>query len=130
MTSVVPQMQQVFRRQQNGVFRRVWWAQDGTPPHRTPAVKDRLTELFGERVVANLEWLQLLLTWNGLQGPQTLLPVNISVRLPQRQGFFHSTSYPPCLKTTNHRHCEPLEPGPSDDPKSCPRHDSTLSNLH
>ena len=48
-----------YRRQGNGRFRRVWWAQDGAPCHRNRATTDRLTELFGERVIAlnrPVEW--------------------------------------------------------------------------
>ena len=48
-----------FRRQLNGQFRHLWWAQDGAPPHRRRNVSDRLRELFGERVVAlnhEVEW--------------------------------------------------------------------------
>ena len=47
------------RRQGNGRFRRVWWAQDGAPCHRNRATTDRLIELFGERVIAlnrPVEW--------------------------------------------------------------------------
>ena len=33
-------------------FRRVWWAQDGAPCHRRREVTARLTELFGDRVIA------------------------------------------------------------------------------
>ena len=43
---VVPEMQQVFPRQQNGVFHLAWWAQDGAPAHRLLAVRHRLAELF------------------------------------------------------------------------------------
>ena len=40
-------------------LQRVWWIQDGAPPHRRRIVTDRLQELFGERVVAlhhAIEW--------------------------------------------------------------------------
>ncbi len=49
---VVPEMEHIFPRQRRGVFRRVWWAQDGAPPHRLLAVRERLRELFGNRVIA------------------------------------------------------------------------------
>ena len=48
-----------FRRQQNGRFRHLWWAQDGAPPHRSRVVMARLQELFGDRIVAlnqPVEW--------------------------------------------------------------------------
>ncbi|XP_072166862.1 uncharacterized protein [Diadema setosum] len=48
-----------YRRQGNGRFRRVWWAQDGAPCHRNRATTERMTELFGERVIAlnrPVEW--------------------------------------------------------------------------
>ena len=36
-----------------GLFRGLWWAQDGAPAHRLVAVRDRLNEVFGEnRVIA------------------------------------------------------------------------------
>ena len=57
--SVVPAMEQIFPRQRRGAFRRVWWAQDGAPPHRLVAVRQRLAELFGNRVIAvynEVEW--------------------------------------------------------------------------
>ena len=46
-------------RRRNGRFQRLWWAQDGAPCHRTREVTDRLTELFGGRVIAlrqAVEW--------------------------------------------------------------------------
>ena len=43
-----------------GLFRGLWWAQDGAPAHRLIEVRDRLNEVFGEnRVIAlqhNVEW--------------------------------------------------------------------------
>lgn len=57
--NVVPQLQQHFQRQIDGTFRNLWWVQDGAPAHRLIAVRDRLRELFGQRVVAlyhNVEW--------------------------------------------------------------------------
>lgn len=56
---VVPEMDQIFPRQRRGAFRRVWWAQDGAPAHRLIAVRNRLAELFGNRVIAlfhQVEW--------------------------------------------------------------------------
>ena len=56
---VVPQLELHFERQQGGVFRRLWWAQDGAPAHRLIAVRDRLRELFAHRVIAlnhEVEW--------------------------------------------------------------------------
>lgn len=57
---VVPQMELHFDRQnENGMFRYVWWAQDGAPAHRLIAVRERLRELFNERVIAlhhPVEW--------------------------------------------------------------------------
>ena len=49
---VVPYLKQHFQRQLQGVFTRLWWAQDGAPAHRLRAVTDRLTALFGDRVIA------------------------------------------------------------------------------
>lgn len=48
-----------FRLQRNGRLARAWWAQDGAPPHRRRTVTDRLTELFGDHVIAlnrRVEW--------------------------------------------------------------------------
>ena len=56
---VIPQLQQHFQRQAGGAFRNLWWVQDGTPAHRLVAVRERLRELFGQRVIAlyhNVEW--------------------------------------------------------------------------
>lgn len=56
---VVPQMEVHFEREQNGTFRYLWWAQDGAPAHRLIAVRNRLGELFQERVIAlyrPVEW--------------------------------------------------------------------------
>ena len=43
-----------------GLFRGLWWAQDGVPFHRLIEVRDRLNEVFGDnRVIAlqhNVEW--------------------------------------------------------------------------
>lgn len=59
---VVPVLEEEFlrfRRQQNGQFRHLWWAQDGAPAHRTRIVTARLQQLFGNRVLAlnhEVEW--------------------------------------------------------------------------
>ena len=48
-----------FSLQQRGVFRRLWWVQDGAPAHRLVAVKKRLAEVFGNRVIAlyhDVDW--------------------------------------------------------------------------
>ena len=40
-------------------FQRLWWAQDGTPCHGLLAVRGRLIQLFGKRVLTlhnNNEW--------------------------------------------------------------------------
>ena len=43
-----------------GLFRDLWWAQDGAAAHRLIDVRDRLNEVFGDnRVIAlqqNVEW--------------------------------------------------------------------------
>jgi hypothetical protein len=48
----VLQFQLHFKQQETGVFRHLWWAQDGAPAHRLIAVRNRLQELFGDRVIA------------------------------------------------------------------------------
>jgi len=56
---VLPQLEQHFERQIHGVFRHLWWIQDEAPAHRLIAVRDRLRELFAERVIAlnhAVEW--------------------------------------------------------------------------
>ena len=58
---VVPALQQFprYRGRRNDRFQRLWWLQDGAPCHRRRAVTDRLTELFGNRVIAlnrAVEW--------------------------------------------------------------------------
>ena len=51
---IVPALRQLqrYRGRRNNQFRRIWWAQDGAPPHRRRFVTDRLAELFGDRVIA------------------------------------------------------------------------------
>ena len=58
---VFPELFNHFNNQYwEGMFRGVWWAQDGAPAHRLLEVRDRLNETFGEnRVVGlghNVEW--------------------------------------------------------------------------
>ena len=58
---VVPALQHFprYRGRRNDRFQRLWWLQDGAPCHRRRAVTDRLTELFGNRVIAlnrAVEW--------------------------------------------------------------------------
>ena len=56
---VVPQLHQRYGRLQNGAIRRKWWFQDGAPAHRSVIVRNRLQELFPNRVVGlghQLEW--------------------------------------------------------------------------
>ena len=56
---VIPELMENFPVQQRGVFRRLWWAQDGAPAHRLVAVRNRLAEVFGHRVIAlyhDVEW--------------------------------------------------------------------------
>ena len=46
-------------RGRNEMFRRVWWLQDGAPPHRRRIVFEGLEELFQDRVIAlnrQVEW--------------------------------------------------------------------------
>ena len=40
-----------YQRQRNGAFPRLWWAQDGAPPHRYRPVHGRLQTLFPNRVI-------------------------------------------------------------------------------
>ena len=56
---VIPELMENFPVQQRGVFRGLWWAQDGAPAHRLVAVRNRLAEGFGHRVIAlyhDVEW--------------------------------------------------------------------------
>ena len=58
---VVPALQRMrrFGPNRDGRYYRLWWVQDGAPPHRRRIVTERLRELFGERVVAlnhPVEW--------------------------------------------------------------------------
>lgn len=49
---VIPELVRIFGNQyQNGNFQRLWWAQDGAPCHRLIAVRDRLNQVFRNRVV-------------------------------------------------------------------------------
>ena len=51
LNNVVPTLSQHYEIQANGAFRRAWWAQDGAPAHRQIIVRDRLQELFMNRVL-------------------------------------------------------------------------------
>ena len=58
---VFPQLAERFNNQHwEGMFRGLWWAQDGAPAHRLIAVRDRLNAVFGNnRVIGlghNVEW--------------------------------------------------------------------------
>ena len=56
---IVPGLRRSFQQQQNGAFRRVWYLQDGAPAHRALPVRNRLQELFGNRVVGmghQIDW--------------------------------------------------------------------------
>ena len=56
---IVPGLRRSFQQQQNGAFRRVWYMQDGAPAHRALPVRNRLQELFGNRVVGmghEIDW--------------------------------------------------------------------------
>lgn len=58
---VIPALRRMrrFGPNRNGRFRRLWWIQDGAPPHRRIIVSERLQQLFGERIVAlnhAVEW--------------------------------------------------------------------------
>lgn len=52
---IIPQLQTGYGERLN----RVWWMQDGAPCHRSIPVKNRLFEVFGERVIGvghRVEW--------------------------------------------------------------------------
>ena len=49
---IVLQLQEHFEQQEGGVFRRLWWAHDGAPPHRRIIIRNRLIHLFNMRVIA------------------------------------------------------------------------------
>lgn len=56
---VVPQFLGHFHKHVGGVFRHLWWGQDGAPAHHPCAVTQRIRELFGNRIVAlhhAMEW--------------------------------------------------------------------------
>ena len=56
---IVLQLQERFEQQEGGVFRRLWWAHDGAPPHRRIIVRNRLRHPFNMRVIAlnhEIEW--------------------------------------------------------------------------
>ena len=58
--SVFPELLNIFGNQfENGYFRRLWWAQDGAPPHRSAEIRQWLSEFFHDHVVAlnhTIEW--------------------------------------------------------------------------
>ena len=50
---VFPELVHIFADQfLNGHFTRLWWAQDGAPPHRSAEVRGCLAEFFRNRVIA------------------------------------------------------------------------------
>lgn len=56
---VAPELERHFERQPGGIFRRLFWVQDGAPAHRLQAVRQRLAEMFGDRVISlhhEVEW--------------------------------------------------------------------------
>ena len=56
---MIPESMENFPVQQRSVFRCLWWAQDGAPADRLVAVRNRLAEVFGNRVIAlyhDVEW--------------------------------------------------------------------------
>ena len=57
---VFPQLAGHFRDQYlDGVFQKLWWAQDGAPAHRLIAVRNLLNEAFVNRVIVlkhDVEW--------------------------------------------------------------------------
>lgn len=38
---------------ENGHFHRIWWAQDGAPPHRANVVRDLLREMFPNHIISS-----------------------------------------------------------------------------
>jgi hypothetical protein len=49
---IIPQLIELFNNQyQDGHFQRLWWAQDGAPAHQLIAVRERLSEMFADRVI-------------------------------------------------------------------------------
>ena len=51
--SVLPELFREFNGQfVNGRFQRLWWAQDGAPPHRSTEITDWLAEIFRDHVIA------------------------------------------------------------------------------
>jgi hypothetical protein len=53
---VFPQLAVNFNNQYwEGLFRGLWWAQDGAPAHRLIQVRDRLNEVFGNNRVVGLD---------------------------------------------------------------------------
>jgi hypothetical protein len=56
---VVPGLIASYGQRQNGSIPRVWWIQDGAPAHRAAIVRNRLQQLFPNRVVGlghGVEW--------------------------------------------------------------------------
>ena len=54
--SILPSLELAYNRNE---FRHIWFQQDGAPAHRRITVKEKLREVFGQRVLAlgfNVEW--------------------------------------------------------------------------
>ena len=58
--NIIPQPIELFNNQfHEGHFLRLWWAQDGAPAHQLIAVRNRLLDIFQQRVIAlhlPVEW--------------------------------------------------------------------------
>lgn len=54
-----PELRRIFQQQRNGAIRRAWFLQDGAPAHRSVMVRNRLQELFPNRIIGlghAVEW--------------------------------------------------------------------------
>ena len=68
-----------------GLFRSLWWAQDGAPAHRLIEVRDRLNEVFGKNRVIALQ--------HNVEEPPCLpdlTPCDFSVGVSQEQSVYKS----------------------------------------
>lgn len=57
--NIFPALIRSYGIDQNDLINNLWWAQDGAPAHRTIVVRNRLSRVFGRRVIAighEVEW--------------------------------------------------------------------------
>ena len=114
-----------FRRQANGQFRHLWWVQDGAPAHRRIIVRDRLRDLFGNRVIA----LNHVIEWPPRSPDLTPLDFFL-VGLPKGSCVHNSSSKSERPSAEDNQGSEHSQAKQADDSPCCWRNDAPSPTLH